>query len=45
MKFVLAPDSFKESMSAMQAVDAMRLGIMSVDPRGRMRRSAHGRWR
>jgi glycerate kinase len=30
VKFVLAPDSFKESMSAMQAVDAMRLGIMSV---------------
>jgi glycerate kinase len=32
VKFVLAPDSFKESMSAMQAVDAMRLGIMSVAP-------------
>jgi hypothetical protein len=32
MKFVLAPDSFKESMSASQAVAAMRSGILSVIP-------------
>jgi glycerate 2-kinase len=32
VKFVLAPDSFKESMSARQAVDAMRRGILSVLP-------------
>ena len=32
MKFVLAPDSFKESMSAAQAVCAMRNGVLSVMP-------------
>jgi glycerate kinase len=32
MKFVLAPDSFKESMSATQAVDAMRQGVLSAVP-------------
>lgn len=32
MKFVLAPDSFKESMSASQAVSAMRSGIRSAMP-------------
>ncbi|OLP01977.1 glycerate kinase [Mycolicibacterium porcinum] len=32
MKFVLAPDSFKESLSAAQAVQAMRTGVLSVIP-------------
>jgi glycerate 2-kinase len=32
VKFVLAPDSFKESMTASQAVTAMRRGIESVLP-------------
>jgi glycerate kinase len=32
VKFVLAPDSFKESMSAAAAVNAMRLGVLSVIP-------------
>ncbi|MCT7659328.1 glycerate kinase [Mycobacterium deserti] len=32
MKIVLAPDSFKESMSATQAVAAMRDGVLSVMP-------------
>jgi glycerate kinase len=32
MKIVLAPDSFKESMTASQAVDAMREGVHSVIP-------------
>lgn len=32
MKFVLAPDSFKESMSAAQAVSAMRSGVLSAIP-------------
>ena len=32
MKIVLAPDSFKESMSASQAVAAMRDGVLSVLP-------------
>lgn len=32
MKIVLAPDSFKESMTASQAVAAMREGIRSVRP-------------
>lgn len=27
MKFVLAPDSFKESMSAKEAAEAMKKGI------------------
>ncbi|MBY9081395.1 glycerate kinase [Paenibacillus sp. HN-1] len=30
--FVLAPDSFKESMTAKEACDAMELGIRKVDP-------------
>ncbi|ASD21021.1 glycerate kinase [Cryobacterium sp. LW097] len=32
MKFVLAPDSFKESMTAPEAVAAMRRGVLSVFP-------------
>ncbi len=32
MKFVLAPDSFKESMSAAEAVAAMRDGVLTVFP-------------
>jgi glycerate kinase len=32
VKFVLAPDSFKESMSAVQAVNAMRLGVLRTIP-------------
>lgn len=32
MKFVLAPDFFKESMGAARAVTAMRAGIQSVLP-------------
>ena len=32
MKFVLAPDSFKESMTAPQAVAAMERGLLSVFP-------------
>ncbi|NTW41692.1 MAG: glycerate kinase, partial [Cellulomonadaceae bacterium] len=32
MRVVLAPDSFKESMSAATAVDAMRRGVLSVMP-------------
>ncbi|RAV10329.1 glycerate kinase [Mycolicibacterium sp. GF69] len=32
MKIVLAPDSFKESMSASAAVDAMRAGVTAVLP-------------
>jgi glycerate kinase len=32
VKFVLAPDSFKESMSAVQAVSAMRLGVLRAIP-------------
>ncbi|WP_104163805.1 glycerate kinase [Cryobacterium sp. N22] len=32
MKFVLAPDSFKESMTAVEAVAAMRRGVLSVFP-------------
>ena len=32
MKFVLAPDSFKESMTAREAVSAMRAGVLSVFP-------------
>jgi glycerate 2-kinase len=32
MKIVLAPDSFKESMTASQAVDAMREGVHAVLP-------------
>ncbi|MGE2724605.1 glycerate kinase [Mycolicibacterium pulveris] len=32
MKIVLAPDSFKESMSASQAVAAMRAGVQAVLP-------------
>ena len=32
MKFVLAPDSFKESMTAVEAVAAMERGIRSVFP-------------
>jgi len=32
MKFVLAPDSFKESMTASQAVAAMRAGVREVFP-------------
>lgn len=32
MKIVLAPDSFKESMSASQAVSAMRAGVRAVFP-------------
>jgi glycerate kinase len=32
MKFVLAPDSFKESMTAPEAVAAMRRGVRAVFP-------------
>jgi glycerate 2-kinase len=32
MKVVLAPDSFKESMTASEAVAAMRAGVRSVLP-------------
>jgi glycerate kinase len=32
VKFVLAPDSFKESMSAAEAVNAMRLGVLRAIP-------------
>ena len=32
MKFVLAPDSFKESMTAPEAVAAMKRGVLSVFP-------------
>ena len=32
MTFVLTPDSFKESMSAAQAVNAMRCGVLSAIP-------------
>ncbi|TFC05621.1 glycerate kinase [Cryobacterium adonitolivorans] len=32
MKFVLAPDSFKESMTATEAVAAMKRGVLSVFP-------------
>ncbi len=32
MKFLLSPDSFKESMSAQEACDAMERGILSVLP-------------
>jgi glycerate kinase len=32
VKIVLAPDSFKESMTAMQAVAAMRAGVLAVLP-------------
>jgi len=32
MKFVLAPDSFKESMTATEAVAAMQRGVLSVFP-------------
>lgn len=32
MKFVLAPDSFKESMSSIEACEAMRKGILKVFP-------------
>jgi glycerate kinase len=32
MKFVLAPDSFKESMSAAEAVSAMSEGVLAVFP-------------
>lgn len=32
MKFVLAPDSFKESMTARQAVEAMERGVRTVFP-------------
>lgn len=32
MRIVLAPDSFKESMTASQAVDAMRAGVQAVLP-------------
>ena len=32
MKIVVAPDSFKESLSAAQACDALRAGIHDVDP-------------
>ena len=32
MKFVLAPDSFKESMTATDAVTAMQRGVLSVFP-------------
>lgn len=32
MKVVLAPDSFKGSMSAIEVVEAMKKGITSVDP-------------
>jgi glycerate 2-kinase len=32
VRFVLAPDSFKESMSASQAVTAMRTGVLSAIP-------------
>ena len=32
MKIVLAPDSFKESMTASEAVAAMRAGVLAVLP-------------
>ena len=32
MKFVLAPDSFKEDMTALEAVTAMETGIHDVYP-------------
>ena len=32
MKFVLAPDSFKESMTAKEVADAMERGIRKVMP-------------
>jgi len=32
MRFVLAPDSFKESMTAIEAVAAMRRGVLAVLP-------------
>lgn len=32
MKVVLAPDSFKGSLSALEVVEAMREGILNVDP-------------
>ncbi|WP_115728160.1 glycerate kinase [Actinomyces culturomici] len=32
MKFVLAPDSFKESMTALEAAEAMELGVRDVHP-------------
>jgi glycerate 2-kinase len=32
MTFVLTPDSFKESMSAAQVVNAMRCGLLSAIP-------------
>lgn len=31
-RFVLAPDSFKESMTAIEAAQAMRLGVLDADP-------------
>lgn len=35
MKFVLAPDSFKENMSAVEAARAMELGVRDVFPDAR----------
>ncbi|WP_267891974.1 glycerate kinase [Helicobacter suis] len=32
MKFILAPDSFKESMSAKEAAEAMQRGIKRAMP-------------
>jgi glycerate kinase len=32
MKIVIAPDSFKESLTAMEAAQAIRLGFMKIIP-------------
>lgn len=32
MRFILAPDSFKENMTALEAAEAMRLGVRDVHP-------------
>lgn len=45
-KYVLAPDSFKESMTAKEVCEAMSKGIKKVDPTADIISvpSSNGRW-
>ncbi len=45
MKFILAPDSFKESMTAKEVCQAMEKGIKKSDASGKYRFHPHGRRR
>ena len=44
MKIVVAPDSFKESMSAKEVCDSIEKGLLSVSKDWEIVKSTNGRW-